>query len=229
MFQCVYQLKCHKRTLRTTQGQSAQCPSVRPHSPARLGQPRNATLPQNTSIYLMLSNIGSKQRFPCQQFRAPSQPVTLQSASFGYGYTDSRSLCLEKLKLFIKVHTRVLKHRQECDRWVQRTSPYPCEIKNSRFHYSTCDVSYQGFFPAPGCCILFLTFSTFFTSSVTVSALGDEIQDASGATFVFAAVFLWLVILSHVLLYFAMCCGRLQMVFQSWFQKSCTHIQIYMC
>ncbi len=76
----------------------------------------------------MLSNTGSKQRFPCQQFRAPSQPVTLQSASFGYGYTDS----LEKLKFFIKVHTRVLKHRQECDRWGQRTSPFPCQIKNSQ-------------------------------------------------------------------------------------------------
>lgn len=77
----------------------------------------------------MLSNTGSKQRFPCQQFRAPSQPVTLQSASFGYGNTDSLSLCLENLKLFIKVHTRVLKHRQECDGWVQRTSPLSLQRK----------------------------------------------------------------------------------------------------
>ncbi len=109
----------------------------------------------------MLSNIGSKQRFPCQQFRAPSQPVTLQSASFGYSCTDSRSLCLEKLKLFIKVHTRVLKHRQECDRWVQRTSPYPHQTKNSRFHYSTCDVSYWCFFWLQGVVFFFSLFPHF--------------------------------------------------------------------
>lgn len=111
----------------------------------------------------MLSNTGSKQRFPCQQFRAPSQPVTLQSASFGYGYTDSLSLCLEILKLFIKV----LKHRQECDRWVRRTSPYPCEIKKktakemTQFHYSTCDVSYWCFFWLQGVVFFFSLFPHF--------------------------------------------------------------------
>lgn len=81
----------------------------------------------------MLSNTGSKQRFPCQQFRAPSQPDTLQSASFGYGNTDSLSLCLKKLKLFIKVHTRVLKHWQECDGWVQRTL---AKRKNGQGNYA---------------------------------------------------------------------------------------------
>lgn len=162
----------------------------------------------------MLSNTGSKQRFPCQQFRAPSQPDTLQSASFGYGNTDSLSLCLKKLKLFIKVHTRVLKHWQECDGWVQRTL---AKRKNGQGNYAVFIIQLVMlvigvFLTSSRVLYFFLPFSTFFTTSVTVSTLGDEILDASGATFVFAAVSLWLVTLSHVLLYF-LCCGQWQIVF----------------
>lgn len=163
----------------------------------------------------MLSNTGSKQRFPCQQFRAPSQPDTLQSASFGYGNTDSLSLCLKKLKLFIKVHTRVLKHWQECDGWVQRTL---AKRKNGQGNYAVFIIQ-----------LVMLVIGVFLTSSRVLYSFSPlfhifyyfcdcfnpgrwNICDASGATFVFAAVSLWLVTLSHVLLYF-LCCGQWQIVF----------------
>lgn len=104
----------------------------------------NASLAQNTFISLMLSNIGNKP-FPCQQFRAPSQAVTVQSISFGYGYTDSLSLWKTSSSLE-KVHTKSTTDTQKCEGWLKRMSSYVGYIqkrpKVSPRNYTVFEISF---------------------------------------------------------------------------------------
>lgn len=81
----------------------------------------NASLAQNTTIYSMLSNTGN-ERFSCQQFRAPSRAVTVQSTSFGYGYADSLASRFGKPLALSKSTHKERRRQTEVRRTALRTS-----------------------------------------------------------------------------------------------------------